>query len=114
VDRLGHGISQAIGTGGHDLHRDVGGISMLQGLRALAADPATKLIVLISKPPAKEVADRILAAASETGKPVVANFLGADPHSIKRTNVHPAKTLEDAARLAVALAEGAAAPQPTE
>jgi succinyl-CoA synthetase alpha subunit len=112
VDRLGSGISQAIGTGGHDLHRDVGGISMLQGVQALAADPATRLIVLISKPPAKEVADRILAAASEAGKPVVANFLGADPRSIARPNVHPAKTLEDAARLAVALAEGAAAPHP--
>jgi succinyl-CoA synthetase alpha subunit len=114
IDRLGGGISQAIGTGGHDLHRDVGGISMLQGLEALAADPATKLIVLISKPPAKEVADRILAAASEAGKPVVANFLGAAPSSIERPNVHPAKTLEDAARLAVALAQGDAAPRPSE
>ena len=34
IDRWGKGISQAIGTGGHDLHRDVGGISMLQGLKA--------------------------------------------------------------------------------
>src|SRR5260370_667015 len=55
VDRLGAGISQAIGTGGHDLHRAVGGISMLQGLKALADDPGTKVIVLISKPPSPEV-----------------------------------------------------------
>ncbi len=39
IDRWGKGISQAIGTGGHDLHKDVGGISMLQGLKALANDP---------------------------------------------------------------------------
>lgn len=35
VDRLGQGISQAIGTGGHDLHKDVGGITMLQGTRGI-------------------------------------------------------------------------------
>jgi succinyl-CoA synthetase alpha subunit len=108
IDRFGHGISQAIGTGGHDLHRDVGGISMLQGLQALAADPATKLIVLISKPPAKEVAERILAAASKAGKPVVVNFLGADPKTIERPNIHAAKTLEDAAMEAVARVDGSA------
>ena len=51
IDRWGKGISQAIGTGGHDLHRDVGGISMLQGLKALAADQSTSVIVLIAKPP---------------------------------------------------------------
>ena len=37
------GVSQAIGAGGHDLRRDVGGITMLQGLEALAADGATKV-----------------------------------------------------------------------
>ena len=51
IDRWGEGISQAIGTGGHDLRAEVGGITMLQGLEALAADPATRVIVLISKPP---------------------------------------------------------------
>ena len=51
IDRWGQGISQAIGTGGHDLRAEVGGITMLQGLDALAADPATRVIVLISKPP---------------------------------------------------------------
>ena len=42
IDRLGEGVSQAIGTGGHDLHRDVGGITMLQGVHALAADPGDR------------------------------------------------------------------------
>ena len=35
------------------------------------------------------------------------NFLGADPDTVRRPNVHPVRTLEDAARLAVALAGGA-------
>jgi FdrA protein len=106
IDRLGAGISQAIGTGGHDLSRDVGGITMLQGLAALAADAATKTIVLISKPPAADIAARVLARASETGKPVVVNFLGADPASITASGVTAVKTLEDAAIAAVALANG--------
>ncbi|MBH0193063.1 MAG: acyl-CoA synthetase FdrA [Nitrospira sp.] len=106
IDRWGHGISQAIGTGSHDLHRDVGGISMLQSLNALAADRFTSVIVLISKPPAPEVAEHVLEAASKAGKPVVVNFLGADPARIRRANVFPADTLEDAAAAAVALAEG--------
>ena len=106
VDRWGKGISQAIGTGGHDLHKEVGGVSMLQGLKALAADRSTSVIVLISKPPAPDVAGRVLEAAGEAGKPVVVNFLGADPERIKRANVFAAGTLEDAAAAAVALTDG--------
>jgi FdrA protein len=106
IDRWGKGISQAIGTGGHDLHKDVGGISMLQGLKALAADPSTSVIVLISKPPSSEVAERVLLVASQAGKPVVVNFLGADPEGIRRRNVFAARTLEDAAAAAVALDDG--------
>ncbi len=106
IDRWGKGISQAIGTGGHDLHRDVGGISMLQGLKALAADQSTSVIVLISKPPSPEVAGRVLEVASRAGKPVVVNFLGADPEGIRRPNVFAAGTLEDAAAAAVVLADG--------
>jgi len=110
IDRLGMGISQAIGTGGHDLSAQVGGLSMLKGLADLAADADTAVIVLISKPPAKEIAERILSAARACGKPVVANFLGADHRALTSGNVHGAKTLEDAARVAVALAQGKAPP----
>ncbi|MBH0190783.1 MAG: acyl-CoA synthetase FdrA [Nitrospira sp.] len=106
IDRWGKGVSQAIGTGGHDLHKDVGGLSMLQGLNALAADPTTSVIVLISKPPAPEVARRVLEAASKAGKPVVVNFLGAELERGTRPNIFAACTLEDAAAAAVALADG--------
>ena len=106
VDRWGQGISQAIGTGGHDLSAEVGGITMLQGLNALAADPGTKVVVLISKPPDPEIAARVLAAAELAGKPIVVNFLGADPGTLRRPSVHPVRTLADAASLAVVLAGG--------
>jgi succinyl-CoA synthetase alpha subunit len=52
IHDLGAGVSQLIGTGGRDLSEQVGGIMMIDGIRALAADPATSVIVLVSKPPA--------------------------------------------------------------
>ncbi|WP_025118983.1 MULTISPECIES: acyl-CoA synthetase FdrA [unclassified Serratia (in: enterobacteria)] len=110
IDQLGAGISQALGTGGHDLHEEIGGISMLHGLQALAADPATQVIVLISKPPARPVAERILERAQACGKPVVVNFLGAAPEDITRPGITAVSTLADAAEIAVALSEGISAP----
>jgi len=106
VHRAGAGVSQAIGTGGHDLHQDVGGISMLQGLALLARDRETRAIVLVSKPPAAAVARAVLAAATRARKPVVVNFIGAAPGAIRGRNLHAARTLEEAALAAVALARG--------
>ena len=57
IDRFGGGISQAIGTGGRDLSEAIGGTMMLDGLAALGRDKGTKVIVLISRPPAKGVAE---------------------------------------------------------
>src|SRR3954470_12465183 len=106
IDRLGEGVSQAIGVGGHDLSEAVGGPMMLLGIEKLAADPDTQVIVLVSKPPAASVARRVFEAARAAGKPVVVNFLGADPSVTREAGAIPAATLEDAARLAVAVARG--------
>jgi hypothetical protein len=104
IDRLGEGVSQAIGVGGHDLSEAVGGSMMLLGIEQLAADPDTTVIVLISKPPAESVTRRVLDAARAAGKPVVVNFLGGDPVLVREAGAIPAATLEDAARIAVAVA----------
>ncbi|MEE9209769.1 MAG: transcriptional regulator, partial [Kiloniellales bacterium] len=56
IARGGGGVSQAIGVGGRDLSQAVGGITTLMALDALERDPATRHIVLISKPPAPAVA----------------------------------------------------------
>jgi FdrA protein len=77
LHRYGRGVSQAIGTGGRDLHDEVGGITTLQALELLRDDPATEAIMLVSKPPSPAVAERVLRASAETGKPVVACLLGA-------------------------------------
>jgi len=82
---------------------------MLSGLRALDADPGTKVIVLVSKPPAREIALRVLAAAEASVKPVVAIFLGADAASLTRRGVHGANYLAQAADIAVAVANGSEA-----
>ncbi|HZS66768.1 MAG TPA: acyl-CoA synthetase FdrA [Burkholderiales bacterium] len=103
VHRAGAGISHAIGTGGHDLSQEVGGITMLAGLEKLAADEDTKVIVLISKPPAPAVAKAVLAKASTAGKPVVVNFVGS---TVDAKGLHGARTLEEAAQIAVELATG--------
>lgn len=97
------GITHAIGTGSHDLSDEVGGITMLTGLRALQEDPNTKVIVLISKPPSPKVAEKVLQVAKECGKPVVVNFIGGDPKLVEQAGLVPAITLEDAARKAIAI-----------
>ena len=78
IDKMGGGVSQVIGTGGRDLKSEVGGIMMIEGFKALIDDEETKVIVLISKPPAPEVAEKILNMVKTTDKPVVASFIGGD------------------------------------
>jgi FdrA protein len=76
VHRLGGGVSQAIGTGGRDLSAAVGGAMTRFAIEALAADPETQVIVVVSKPPAPEVAKEVLAILGRTGKPCVVHFVG--------------------------------------
>ena len=106
IHQLGSGVSQALGTGGHDLSAFVGGLSMLHGLKSLDEDPDTKVILLVSKPPAPEIAAAVLGAAEASAKPVVAIFLGADPAVITRNGVYGAAYLSQAADMAVTLAKG--------
>ncbi|MBM3488821.1 MAG: oxidoreductase, partial [Alphaproteobacteria bacterium] len=78
IARGGRGISHAIGTGGRDLDARVGAITTLAAIDALEADPATREIVLISKPPAAAVAEAVLARLGRLRKPATVSFLGAD------------------------------------
>ncbi len=106
IDKLGGGLSQVIGTGGRDLKSEVGGIMMLEGFKALIDDNATDVIVLISKPPAKEVAEKILEMVKTTNKPVVVNFIGGDRSQIERNGAYACISLEDAAHKAYNLSKG--------
>jgi len=101
IHALGAGISQAIGTGGRDLSGEIGGITAIQALDLLRRDPETRTIVLVSKPPAPEVAARLLGLARSAGKPVVVYFLGAPLPGRRLGNLHFAASLSEAAEMAV-------------
>jgi FdrA protein len=109
IHHLGSGISQAIGTGGRDLSAEVGGITAAQSLDLLSRDPETRVIVLLGKPPAPEVRDRLLASASSAEKPVVVYFLGEEVEKYERRvgNLWFSETLDETAELAVRLEEKA-------
>jgi FdrA protein len=95
IHQAGGGISHAIGTGSRDLSAEVGGITTLQAIDLLRADPATEMIVLVSKPPDPEVARKVRGALAECGKPSVVHFQGA------HTPGADARNLEEAAALAI-------------
>lgn len=75
--REGRGISHGIGVGGRDLSEEIGGLMTLAAFDALEADPATRHIVIISKPPAARVATLIGARVKKSAKPVTLCLLGA-------------------------------------
>jgi FdrA protein len=103
LDRWGIGVSHVIGVGGRDLSPEVGGIMAESALRALDADPRTKAILLVSKPPARDVAERLLKV---TSKPTVAALMGLrDPLSTP-DNVMVVNTLEQGAAQTLAVVGG--------
>jgi FdrA protein len=100
IARAGSGISHAIGVGGRDLDAEIGGIATLMAIDALDGDPATATIVIISKPPADEVARNVLERVGRSAKPFIICFLGLETPSLP-TNARAAATLRDAAALAL-------------
>lgn len=104
IHEFGYGVSQLIGTGGRDLSEEVGGIMMMDGIRALEADPETEVIVLVSKPPAKSVEAKVLGLLEEVTKPVVVWFLDGNEETVRASGAHYAKRSKEAAIQAVVLA----------
>ncbi|MGG5319098.1 acyl-CoA synthetase FdrA [Enterococcus sp. AZ072] len=102
IHKLGGGVTNAIGTGGRDLKAEVGGITLKDSVMTLESDPNTKVIVVISKPPAPNVRDEVLNLLRESTKPVVTIFLGEEPTDHEE-NLYRAYTLEEAAEIAVQL-----------
>jgi FdrA protein len=111
VAQLGEGISHGIGVGGRDLSEAVGAPMSMLALQLLAADPATDVIVLISKPPAPRVMTELDALIRSVAKPVVVCCFGTDAE--RAAAGHRVATLEAAAVAAVALARGRPADVPT-
>lgn len=76
LDDAGVGVSHVLGVGGRDLSAEVGASSTLRAMAALDADPATELIVVLSKPPDADVARQVRAAADGLATPSVLGFVG--------------------------------------
>jgi FdrA protein len=76
LDGADVGVSHCLGVGGRDLSAAVGGRSTLRALDLLEADPMTELVVVISKPPAAEVAEQVRAHAAALDKRVLFGLLG--------------------------------------
>ena len=96
----GGGISHAIGTGGRDLKAEVGGITTLMAIDLLDADPGTRHIVIISKPPADEVAAKVLERVARSKKTFAICFLGGTDHAMP-DNAKATRTLRGAADIAL-------------
>ncbi len=106
IERLGDGVSTIIGTGGHDLHPQVGGITMRMGMERLEKDENTRVICLLSKLADGQVMADMLREADGLTKPVVALFLGADPSLFSGHKALAAFSLEEAALLCYERATG--------
>jgi FdrA protein len=76
LDAAGVGTSAVLGTGGRDLSREVGARSTLRALELLDAHRGTELIVLLSKPPAKEVGEHVRDAVGRLRTPTIVGFVG--------------------------------------
>ncbi|KAA0266176.1 MAG: acyl-CoA synthetase FdrA [Chloroflexi bacterium] len=115
IHNAGFGISHAIGTGGHDLSDSIGGMTTLAALDALEADPATKVIAIISKPPGVKTLAQLSERFKTCTKPVIGCFLGtrAEPYEVK-VNFQRASTIDEAVQLSIKLAGAESVSQKTE
>jgi FdrA protein len=110
VHNAGSGISHAIGTGSHDLSEQIRGLTTLAALDALEADQQTRVIAIISKPPAAGTLNFLLNRIQTCKKPVVGCFLGIDPKLLSGSaNFQPARTIDDAVQASINYTNGQSA-----
>ena len=93
LDLAGVGITHCIGVGGRDLSAEVAARSTMSAIAALAEDPDTKTIVLISKPPAAEVAELVRLRTAAISKPVIFALLGEGSPDLTKTTEEILKTI---------------------
>ncbi len=97
LDRVGLGVSHALGVGGTDVSIEVGGLMMKDCLEMLERDEETRMIMIIAKSPAESVfRDVMRKVDKDTTKPVVACFLGLSSAPVLGERVVYAKTLHSA------------------
>ncbi len=109
IDACGGGISCALGTGGRDVSDAVGGLAMIQAIETLSEDAATEVLLVLGKPPEPAAMGKVIEAAAQCAKPVVAHFVGGHNEDIlAHAGLHTADSLAEAGGLAVSLGGGRA------
>ena len=106
IHNFGSGISHAIGLGGRDLSEKVGGIMAMEAIKMLQNDRSTEILLLVSKPPSEEVAQRVINTVRESEKPTVVCFLGNRFDKKSDSSIRFSSTLEEAALEALRLVKG--------
>src|SRR5918994_1356780 len=64
----GTGITHAIGVGGRDMKKQVGGLMTLQTVTAFEEDPRTQTVLIVSKPVERDVREKIVDAIKSLSK----------------------------------------------
>jgi succinyl-CoA synthetase alpha subunit len=100
ISEAGGGVSHAIGVGGRDLGAEVGAITTLMAMDALDYDGPTESVVLVSKPPHPQVAERVAERIGRSAKPYTVCFIGAESLDLPG-NARQANTLREAAAMAL-------------
>ena len=100
LDRWGEGVTQVVGVGGRDLSAAVGGRMAALAVRALAQDPATDIVLLVSKPPSPAAARAVVEAAGAT--PIVAALVGLGADEVVDGATAVTRTLEGGVRATLA------------
>ncbi len=101
LHRIGVGVSHGLGVGGRDLSGEVGGLMTLFSIDVLESDPETSVVIVISKPPSRDVKKKILEHVAVRGrKRYVTCFVGGEIEELDpgvRGRVVQTRTLHAAA-----------------
>lgn len=97
IDRFGGGITHAVGVGGRDLRKQIGGLMMRFGIKKLAATKGNKTLLLLSKPGDPAVMNAVLDEARATGLRTVTCLLGGHADELNTEGITFVNNLEAAA-----------------
>jgi FdrA protein len=85
LDAADIGVAHCLGVGGRDLSSAVRGRSTFAAVERLADDESVELIVVVSKPPAEDVANRLRARLGALSKPALVGLLGPGQPDLTET-----------------------------
>ncbi|MEW6671858.1 MAG: hypothetical protein AB1427_09140, partial [Thermodesulfobacteriota bacterium] len=112
IHRMGEGISQAIGTGGRDLSREVGGKTFISATEELLKDDETEVVGLMAKNSDENVVRRLNAIMEKSEKPIITLFIGSTVSFYAKQRIYQAANLHHLAASCVKILRGENQPAP--